>query len=307
LHIIWKILDYLFLLRPTLFFPLWTILLAGRYNAAKTAGFASGSHPSLTLILVLFAALMGASYTINQLVDYEGDKTNRKLFLVADKYVKRDYAIWLSAVLTVLGLAGLFSLGFSLGLFGLVFILVTGIFYNLEPFRWKDSPILGPSVSVFGGAAAFFLGCLPSLNIELIIKCIPYLAAFTAVSILTSVPDMEGDRAAGKNTFALNYGIGLATAVAALMCLAAALIGGLTRDNIILWPALFSCPVFFVALYNRKRETVILAIKLSIFTLSLVVSFVYPGYLLLMALYFFFGRWYYRSRFDMEYPSFKLD
>lgn len=299
--------DYLFLLRPTLFFPLWTVLLAGRYNAAKLEGYAPESHPSLPLLFILFAALMGASYTINQLVDYEGDKVNRKLFLVADKYVKRDYAVWLSAVLIILGLAGLFLYDLSLGLLGLTAILIGGVFYNLKPFRWKDTPILGPLVSVLGGAIAYFFGCLPSFNLELIIKCVPYLAAFTSVSILTTVPDMEGDKDAGKNTFALHYGVGLSTAVAALMCLAAALTGWMTKDNIIFWPALLSCPIFFIALYNRKRETVILAIKFSIFALSLDVSCVYPGYLLLMALYFLFSRWYYRNRFDMEYPNFKME
>ena len=313
LKTIWKILDYFFLLRPTLFFPLWTVVLAGRFNAIQSSevfmsGELSGAvFPPLILIFAAFGALMGASYTINQLVDSEGDKTNRKLFLVADKYVRRSLAVWFSTLLAVLGTAGLFSLGFSAGILGLTFIIITGLFYNIQPFRWKDKPVLGALVSVFGGAVAFFLGSMPLFDLEMMMNSIPYLAAFSAVSILTTVPDMEGDKAAGKTTFALYFGLKATLAVSMILCIFAAAAGFFTQDPVIFWPALLSAPIFILTFLHQGRESVVLAVKFSIFILSLAVGFRFPAYLILMAVYFLFGRWYYRSRFDMTYPSFRLE
>ncbi|MBC8277515.1 MAG: UbiA family prenyltransferase [FCB group bacterium] len=128
--VIWKILDYFFLLRPTLFFPLWTMVLAGRYN--------SGSDSLIGLIFIYLAALLGASYTVNQIADIEGDKKNNKLFLVADEHVSRNFATGLCVILVILGCAGFFSLGLAFGLISVVFIIVTAYLYNIAPFRWKD-------------------------------------------------------------------------------------------------------------------------------------------------------------------------
>ena len=305
--------DYFFLLRPTLFFPLWTVVLAGRFNAIQSSevfmsGELSGAvFPPLILIFAAFGALMGASYTINQLVDSEGDKTNRKLFLVADKYVTYKGGVWLSLALVVVGLTGFFGYGLKFGVVALVFIIITGIVYNFQPFKWKDNPFLGIFVTVFGGGAAFCFGYLPVVDIQLLLKSIPYLLAFTAVSILTTIPDMEGDKASGKITFALKFGVNKAAAVSMSMCLLSTLIGWFTNDRIIFWAALLSSPVYVIAFFHQGRESVLLTVKFSIFILSLAVGLRFPWYLAVMGGYFFFGRWYYRSRFDMIYPSFRLE
>ena len=298
--VIWKILDYFFLLRPTLFFPLWTMVLAGRYN--------SGSTTPIALIFIYLAALLGASYSVNQLADIEGDKKNNKLFLVAGEYVSRSYAIGFCIVLVISGCAGFFSQGLAYGLISIVFIIVTACLYNIAPFRWKDRPILGPVVTIIGGAAAFFLGVLPDFEFHHLISVIPYLAAFGAVAILTTVPDMEGDSASGKKTFAVVFGKKKSALVSATFCAIAALLGWLLKDGVILWPALLSCPVFIAAIFDGEdKRLVILSIKLSIFSLSLVVGILFPWYIALIIAYFFFARWYYKNRFNLQYPSFKLN
>ena len=297
MSILWKILDHFFLLRPTLFFPLWTVVLAGRLNA--------GSEAPIIPLFLWFAALMGASYTINQIVDIEGDQKNHKLFLIAETLIDRRVAVILSGILTVVGIFGLLQLGIAFGILGLIFFVVTGIFYNLKPWRWKDKPVAGILVSLAGGAIAFFIGCLPVFNLELVWKSIPYLSAFGAVAALTTVPDMEGDKNSGKDTLALHYGLEFTTIASAILCILSALLAWWTQDRLIFWPALLSSPVFIYAIFSKSRESVILAIKFSIFLLSLAVGLRYIGYLVLMALYFFAARWYYRRRFNIEYPSFK--
>lgn len=299
MNLIWKILDYFFLLRPTLFFPLWTIVLAGRYI--------SGSGASITAVMIAFGALMGSVYIVNQIFDIEGDRDNRKLFLVADKYVDTKIAAVYAAICALAGLVALFSLSGGHGFVGLAFLTVTGVFYNMKPLRWKDKPLLGPLVSVFGGAMAFYLGALPRFSGGIVIASIPYLAAFCAVSILTTVPDMAGDRSTNKTTFALQFGTAAASATAFVMCIISALLGWWLNDRLIFWPALISIPIFAHSTYAGGGKSVVLAIKFSIFALSIAVGILFPWYFLLMVMYFIFARWYYRRRFSMEYPSFKTE
>lgn len=298
--VIWKILDYFFLLRPTLFFPLWTMVLAGRYNSESAA--------PIGLVFIYLAALLGASYTVNQLADIEGDKKNNKLFLVADEYVSRTYAIGFCIVLAISGCAGFFSLGIAFGVLSIGFIIITAYIYNLDPFKWKDRPLLGPVVTIIGGAVAFFLGVLPDFEFHHLLSVIPYLAAFGAVAVLTTVPDLEGDSASGKKTFAVVFGKKKSALVSASFCAIAALLGWLLKDSVILWPALLSCPVFIAAIFdNEDNRMVILSIKFSIFSLSLAVGILFLWYLALIVAYFFFARWYYKNRFGLQYPSFNLN
>ena len=291
----WKILDYFFLLRPTLFFPLLTVILAGRYN--------SGSESSIVQLFIYFAALMGASYAINQIVDKEGDEKNNKLFLIAGDYIKSSHAMIYSGVLIVFGIAGLLHLGISFGLLGVAFFIMTAVLYNMSPWNWKDKPILGIVVTVSGGGMAFIFGCLPEFNLILIAKSFAYIAAFGAVAVLTAVPDMDGDKVTGKNTFALRYGPGAAAITATILCILSALLGWWTGDRLIFWPALISTPVFIYSNFDRSKKSILFTIKFAILLVSLAVGLRYFWYLALIAVYYFFARWYYAKRFNIVYPS----
>ncbi|OQX96661.1 hypothetical protein B6I21_00295 [candidate division KSB1 bacterium 4572_119] len=67
-----KLLDYIFILRPTLFFPVWTVFLAGYH--ANTKFSQEVTHPNNpVLALFLFTLMMGAAFIYNQLVDIETD------------------------------------------------------------------------------------------------------------------------------------------------------------------------------------------------------------------------------------------
>ena len=291
----WKILDYFFLLRPTLFFPLWTVILAGRYN--------SGSESSIVQLFIYFAALMGASYAINQIVDKEGDQKNNKLFLISEGHIKSASAMIYSGILVIFGSAGMLHLGISYGLLAFAFFIITAVLYNMSPWRWKDKPVLGIVVSIIGGGMAFIFGCLPVLNFVLLWKSLAYISAFGAVAVLTAVPDTEGDKESGKNTFVIRFGPEITTFTATAFCILAALLGWWSEDRLIFWPALLSCPVFIFANFDRSKKFIIFAIKFSILMVSLAVGLRYLWYLAIMIIYYFGARWYYSKRFNIVYPS----
>jgi len=299
LKTVYKILDYFFLLRPTLFFPLWTALLAGRFN--------SPGYTPIGWVTLFLGILLGVSYILNQIADIEGDRSNKKLFLMADNYVSVKAAMIYAAALTLAGLGGFFFLGLIYGIAGVIFLFVTGYMYNFQPFRWKDNPYWGPLVTVFAGAMAFIFGALPDLDGLIWKSVLPYMAAFGAVALLTTVLDISGDVEAGKKTFAVAFGGGKAAVTAAALCAISALAAYNNKDWIIFWPALVSTPVYIYTAFKPVNKHIVLSIKLSIFSLSAAVGLIFPWYLLLMAGYYSFARAYYKSRFNLEYPSFKLE
>lgn len=297
----WKILDYFFLLRPTLFFPLWTAVLAGRYNTP------SAEYP-LALVFIYLGALLGAAYIVNQLADIEGDRDNRKLFLVADNYVSVTLSIILSILLAGGGIAGFYFLHHNYGIAAGVFLVITSICYNVKPFRWKDRPIMSVLVTVFSGGAAFYFGTDPELSYAQVIRGFPYLCAFAAVALLTAIPDMTGDAKTGKRTFPIVYGEDVTVVVSALLCFMSALLALVDNDKIILIAAFVSSPFYALMVLKRSSNRyVVLSIKASIFALSLMAGIKFPWYLALMAAYFFFARWYYKNRFGLTYPNFNIE
>ncbi|OPZ72632.1 MAG: UbiA prenyltransferase family protein [bacterium ADurb.Bin478] len=82
-----KRLDYLFVLRPTLFYPVWTVALAGHWAQARTTPAMQGGAASETLLALYLAGLtlvLGASFLINQTMDIQSDQLNNKLYLIAN-------------------------------------------------------------------------------------------------------------------------------------------------------------------------------------------------------------------------------
>ncbi|NUO83833.1 UbiA family prenyltransferase, partial [candidate division KSB1 bacterium] len=138
-----KIFDYVFVLRPTLFFPVWTVYAAGyfayhRFALGDTHGATHGMPEDSLLLLFFLTLLMGSGYILNQLCDVETDARNNKLFLIAQRHVPRVAAWGEMLLLLVLGLAVAWQHSVAMGLLFLAIYLVTGIFYNVAPFRLKD-------------------------------------------------------------------------------------------------------------------------------------------------------------------------
>ncbi|MFZ0390947.1 MAG: hypothetical protein WAN36_10865, partial [Calditrichia bacterium] len=74
--------------------------------------------------------------------------------------------------------------------------------------------------------------------------------------------------------------------------------------------SLVSAAVLFWMLRMLFRRTVaaaVVSIKLSIFFFSLILCFKFPLYFLLMVAVFLLTRFYYRKRFQFDYPNFRGD
>lgn len=302
--------DYLFLMRPTLFFPVWTIYAAGYFagqhffgDQAIMAQPQAGVWP--ILIGIGLTMLMGSVFIINQIVDAEIDRQNNKLFLIANGHVPRVHARNEAIILAIIAMALAVANSIQTALLFALIFLITGVLYSLPPFKWKDRALRGLFGNALGALAVFGLGWQMgvTLYIDVLIYSIPYVCAVAAVYVYTTLLDITGDAKFGKSTYAVEFGENMAIYTGSALEIFAFAVSWWLNDPIMLYPALFATPLFVVAAVRRQQKDIELAIKLPIFFLAIIICYLWPPFFIVIFLTYFIAKFYYRIRFGIHYPN----
>ncbi len=296
-----KYLDYLFLIRPVLMPPVWTILLLGHRRSAQLTG---ESHlPALAVLLVTF--LVGGVYVLNQICDMESDKLNKKLLFLAQGHISKRSALVEMTVLNVLSIVPAFLISLQLGL---LFVLgaLFGLAYSAPPLALKNKPLGGLVTNALAhGSLVFLIGWSMnrSLSAESALFSLPYLLAVAAVYLNTTIPDIQGDEATGKITFAVRWGKGRTMALSTFLVAFAMILSLVVNDIPFFMASALTLPFFAFAAIDRRERAVVVSTKVSILLLSIAAGVFYPWYFPILILGFVATRLYYRARFNMDYPS----
>ena len=300
--------DYLFILRPLILIPCWNFLLIGTYLAQQKRGFT----PDILLGLVIYTALMGGVYILNQITDRETDRINKKLFLLSEGYVPVRYAyiemvlLWIVAILLALKFSYLFLIFIGIS-------LLLGVFYSLPPVKLKGKPLLDTLSNGFGyGVINFAVGWLlvRSFDMAMFIKFVPYFLSISAVFINTTIVDIEGDRKAGEKTTAIFLGKQVSLVCSTVLMAAAILTAYMMKDLVCLIPAVLSFPLFvYGAVYSllkneQNRKLTIASFRLPGLLFTLVTVYLFPLYSIVLLVVFLGMRLYYKKRFRINYPTF---
>jgi len=154
------------------------------------------------------------------------------------------------------------------------------------------------------GILAFLFGWVltQNFNIEAIIKSLPYFLAVGAVYLNTTLPDLEGDKAVGKKTYPMEWGLGKTLRTSFWMIIAAVVLAILFADYAFALAAAISLPFFYAAWNHRSQTEATLATKVSILALSLFAAIYFPPYLAVVLLVVVATRIYYSARFSIKYP-----
>ena len=304
--------DYLFILRPTLFFPVWTVFAAGYFICERNQAQidVSKAFHSMPLIAgIAMTLMMGSAFIINQITDRDIDKENNKLFILADGYI----ALWKARIEAIL-LAGFsifvaFGINLALGTFFVLTFLLTGILYSCRPFMWKDKALLGILANGLGAILIFSAGWCSGgpISLQGFLHAVPYGLAVSAVYLLTTLLDAKGDAHFGKLTFAVKYKKNktlVAGTLFSFLTLGCALY---LDDPLILYSALFSAPLFTIAVIRQQRQDIQRAIKFPILILALTICVLWPPFFVIIISTFYCAKLYYRQRFNINYPSFEAD
>lgn len=305
--------DIFFLMRPPMLIPVWGFFLAGYWRSRgggvnTIPGFIrSALTPDgyFWLSFVAFSLLMGAIYIINQIVDRESDRANRKLFLIPLAIVPVRLACAMVILLSLIS----FSAGWFFGmpyLMLLVLSLLIGILYSVRPMRFKGRPILDIISNGVGyGVIAFGVGWItgaPFTN-ALMVRAIPYLFAAATIFSASTILDTEGDEEDGAITTAVFFGR-KATLVISLLTLLGALSSALLcRDYVIIITSVLSLPLVICALAKQKRQFVTLYMRGASYVFIVLMGILFPWFFVLLIFVFLASKYYYRYRFGIAYPK----
>lgn len=317
------IFDYVAILRPILLIPVWTMTLMGYYRAIREnlfnqipipffddIGFVIVPHKEIIITLFLYSLLMGAVYILNQLTDSNADEINGKLYLIPYGYLKKSQMksqiiilFVVSIIISFLNLSSTSSVLFLLS-------AIMGIAYSVPPIRLKGKPIIDLFANALGfGVIAFSVGWSAKSNLSSnsLLDSIPYFLCVSSAFINTTIPDMQGDLSNGDKTTGIYLGIKKSCLTSTMILILVVLASLFRKDIVPLIASVISLPFFiYMTISNWENKTNIkaisLATKISVLTLSLLVSFLIPIYFLILTLTIIFVRIYYHIRFRVSYP-----
>lgn len=319
-----KVLDCFFLLRFPLLAPVWTIFIlgwiCGTENLMPGGGFTvpvvGAAYTHLWVVLIGFSLVVASIYVINQIVDIESDRINRKLFLLPHGFVSIRTA-WILALSCALGGFIIASKYNTVVLLIFSCSLLLGIFYNLPPFSLKNHALGGVFANALGhGALTFLAGwytakypsdLTPGMIKTGLISSIAPALANGAVFLATTIPDAEGDKLTGKQTFCVRFGPRRTSQLSTLLC-GGACVGSFFMEShfwVMALPSIISLFFFILFACSCKQELAFRAFKWPVFMLSATVALFVPIYGLLILVTFFGSKFYYKWRFGIDYPTFK--
>ncbi|MDD5529709.1 MAG: UbiA family prenyltransferase [bacterium] len=290
-------LDYIFLMRPTLLVPGWTFFLIGFYRTGISQRIPVLAFVSATL-------MMGGIYVINQIMDIESDRINKKLYLLPEGYISVKQA-WIEAIL-LFALAFVCAIPYPLRFKVLLFVsFIGGILYSVPPFQFKGRPILDLFSNSFGyGLVAFSLGwaAVRHVSFDTILYALPYLFAVGAVFINTTIPDMEGDRKSGKITTGVLMGNN-AYLFSTILVIVSFILCVYLKDWLCGITSIIAIPLFLLAYIKRNLTYCFLSIRISAPILVLLTAVKFLWFALVLVIIFLGMRMYYKYRFNIIYPK----
>ena len=300
------IVDLFFLTRPVVIAPVWGFCAFGMYRFSGNLL----NSPSVTcyLLILLYSMSVGAVYVINQIADYEVDKSNAGFPLLVRGNIPIR-AAWVCAALCGLAsIVGPLLLGNPSIAFLSVIAIIAGCIYSCKPFSLSGRPFFDFLTNAFEAFLAFATGwCVlgGGLSDPLLYKlAAPYFLLMCAGSIGSTLPDITGDRAHGKITTAVKFGPYAANLIALGALLAAVPVSILLCNDILaLCCAAVAAPFYIIYIARPNAVTMELTYKaggaLTMFAAALAVPLILPA-----GIFIFFITWlYFRKRHNIAYPS----
>ncbi len=306
-------LDLLFLMRPPMLIPVWAFFLAGFWRSKNILlpeillqiRYSFTLKGNFWLSFVSFSLLMGAVYIINQIVDRESDRENRKLFLIPLGIVPVKLAFSVCGILVIVSLI----IGYKYGTVYLVFLIVSlcmGILYSVPPFRFKGKPVLDIiSNSIGYGMLAFGIGWITasSFSVELLVHSIPYFFAAASIFAVSTILDVEGDKKDGVITTGVCFEKKVTIVISAVTLLISLISALFIRDMVIGITAVIGFPIIIVVIMKKRREFITFYMRGVSYVFIILIAILFPWFLLLLFAVYSISKWYYKYRFGIRYPE----
>jgi 1,4-dihydroxy-2-naphthoate octaprenyltransferase len=142
-----------------------------------------------------------------------------------------------------------------------------------------------------------------TLSAKSILFSRPYMFAVGAVYLNATIPDMGGDKRSGRITRAVKWGKEKVVILACFLVLIATSLSFFIKNIPFFIASALVSPFFLFSALTKKNNAIVLSTKLSILFLSIVAGFFYPLYFVILILGFLGTRFYYKTRFKLNYPT----
>ncbi|MGH8015012.1 MAG: UbiA family prenyltransferase [Candidatus Zixiibacteriota bacterium] len=300
-----KFLDYVFAARPMLHLPIWSIYLVALHYHHQLSG--GGFGPGNLAVIGGLSLLAAGAYYLNQIFDIGSDAANQKLGFLQSGLVSIKKLLKLLLILSVLAIA--FAVLYSKVIF-FIFIQLfgLGVMYSAPPLRLKDRAVSGLLANAYSFGFLISISVMPNINQHnagLLGWDNPFyfFLAVMGLHILTTLTDVEGDRAVGKKTIAVVLPRSIVVLLALFAFSAAGLVAFNTGIQLLVVIAAIAAIVTLVSLFRTDTKIIKLASKLPITLLTLLAGYFYPFYLLFVVATVLATRAYYKRRFNLKYPT----
>ncbi len=300
-----RALDLFFAARPMLHLPVWTVYFISLNNHLVRTG-DSASWYDLAIVIALNLAFAAAFY-INQYFDLESDRINKKLGFLQRNFLSSEQIITAFLISSLLAMALSSFRGWT-GLGVLAQIVLLAWIYSAPPARLKDRPIWSLVSNIW--AHGFLVSLVASddklvsvFNFSELADPLFFSLSVGAISLMTMIPDREGDAATGKRTLPVVLGVRPSLALALVFMCGAAYVAYLSANPLLLYLAAFSGGMILAALVTGSERLILAAIKLPLLLMTLLAGFYCPAYLLFVVALVISTRIYYKKRFGLIYPA----
>lgn len=311
-------LDFLMLLRPTLFFSVWVMICIGMYissilNNTIEMNIVECSLQTFTMFIGA-SLICGSTFIINQLSDVESDRINKKVFLL-NECISLEEALKASKITSLLGFIIILVVDYLLLIpIGIIF-LVWGKLYNNENYKWKSYPWLGLAANILCGYLLLVTGMFYNRGVlsfslilyQSLLYCIPFIFAYTSVILLANIPDKQGDKESLKNTFTVIYGVKSTVLLSTILCFLSFCCGMYVNEPLSSISSLSALPFFLFALFRGRQKDILRSIRYPIFLLHFYVFTIYPLLFFPIITFYYISKYYYWHRFNVHYPTLLVD
>ena len=130
-----------------------------------------------------------------------------------------------------------------------------------------------------------------------------FFLSVMGVHILTTIPDIKGDKASGKKTIGVMFPLKASLFTALISFAGAAFVAHYSNFLPLMIIAIISATLALVALLTTNIRIILAAAKIPILLLTLLAGFFYPIYFLFVVALLFLTRAYYKKRFNVIYPG----
>ena len=315
------IFDIFFLLRPTIFFAVWIMVVVGIISAEHSIHMSSLWNTELSwkifFVFLGLTSVISSACISKQIADVNNGNDNQELSLIG-KHIPSEQGESIARILLISG--GLISI-ISSGITAIPVLCIYflwGIENRHTGFEWINIPIAGWLANSCVGVLLFIIGWMLAmknyhnnifipLSVNTFYYMLPYILSFSAISLLTIFLDKQSNVDSGTQIFPYGSEYSMSLLLSLFLVSIALYISLKLVDPMASTAILVSLPFFIFAAFRRLNKDILRAIRYPIFIVNFFALPFYPWLVVPLLYTYYLSKYYYWHRFDLHYPTFLVD